>query len=75
MKNKLLLSSALISGLALSSAAMADATIKGSMTLSYKAASNVGSTAGADGYGRETQIDVRNSGELSNGMKYAADSH
>jgi len=72
MKNKLLLSSALISGLALSGAAMADATIKGSMTLSYKAASNVGQTAGADGYGRETQIDVRNSGELSNGMKYAA---
>jgi len=72
MKNKLLLSSALISGLALSGAAMADATIKGSMTLSYKAASNVGNTAGADGYGRETQIDVRNSGELSNGMKYAA---
>jgi len=72
MKNKLLLSSALVSGLALSSVAMADATIKGSMTLSYKAASNVGQTAGADGYGRETQIDVRNSGELSNGMKYAA---
>lgn len=72
MKNKLLLSSALISGLALSGAAMADATIKGSMTLSYKSVSNVGNTAGADGYGRETQIDVRNSGELSNGMKYAA---
>ena len=72
MKNKLLLSSALISGLALSGAAMADATIKGSMTLSYKSVSNVGNTAGADGYGRETQIDLRNSGELSNGMKYAA---
>jgi len=73
MKNKLLLSSALVSGLAIAgSTAFADTTIKGGMTLAYKAVSNTAAGTSASGYGRETQIDVKNSGELSNGMKYAA---
>lgn len=71
MKNKLMLTTAL-AGLALSTSAFAETTIKGSMTLSYGAASGTTAAKSNSGMGRETQIDIRNSGALNNGMKYEA---
>jgi len=71
MKNKLMLTTAL-AGLALGTSAFAETTIKGSMTLSYGAASGTTAAASNSGYGRETQIDIRNSGDLNNGLGYQA---
>jgi predicted porin len=71
MKNKLMLTTAL-AGLALSTSAFAETKITGSMTLTYGAASGPTAAESNSGYGRETQIDIRNSGDLNNGMKYEA---
>ena len=74
MKNKLLLSSALVGSLAITGLASAQTTISGSLDLSYKTISNSGNiTKQTDaGFGRETQINIANKGKLSNGMDYAA---
>jgi hypothetical protein len=74
MKNKLLLSSALVGSLAITGIASAQTTISGSLDLSYKTISNEGSfTKRTDaGFGREAQINVQNKGKLSNGLDYAA---
>ena len=74
MKNKLLLSSALVGSLAITGVASAQTTITGSLDLSYKTISNAGSiTKQTDaGFGRESQINIANKGKLSNGMDYAA---
>ena len=74
MKNKLLLSSALVGSLAITGVASAQTTITGSLDLSYKTISNSGSiTKETDaGFGRESQINIANKGKLSNGMNYAA---
>lgn len=74
MKNKLLLSSALVGSLAITGVASAQTTITGSLDLSYKTISNTGSiTKQTDaGFGRESQINIANKGKLSNGMDYAA---
>ena len=74
MKNKLLLSSALVGSLAITGVASAQTTITGSLDLSYKTISNAGSiTKQTDaGFGREAQINIANKGKLSNGMDYAA---
>jgi len=74
MKNKLLLSSALVGSLAIAGIASAQTTISGSLDLSYKTISNEGSfTKRTDaGFGREAQINVQNKGKLSNGLDYAA---
>jgi hypothetical protein len=74
MKNKLLLSSALIGGLMVGGSAIAQTTISGDLVIAYKAQS-YDASAGADskrGFGRESQINVQNKGKLSNGMNYAA---
>jgi hypothetical protein len=72
MKNKLLLTTAL-AGLALSTSAFAETKITGGMTLSYAGISSATNTASSThGMGREVQIDIRNSGDLNNGWKYAA---
>ena len=71
MKNKLLLTSALVGVLA-SSAAVAETKISGNMTLGYKAMSNTTVAGSSDGFGRETQINVTKTGDLNNGLKYAA---
>jgi hypothetical protein len=77
MKNKLLLTSAL-TGLALAgaTASNAETKISGGMTLTYAGitSSETASTATRtkDGLGREVQLDIRNSGDLNNGWKYAA---
>ena len=74
MKNKLLLSSALVGSLAITGLASAQTTISGSLDLSYKTISNAGNvTKQTDaGFGRESQINIANKGKLSNGMDYAA---
>jgi len=74
MKNKLLLSSALVGSLAITGLASAQTTISGSLDLSYKTISNSGTiTKQTDaGFGRESQINIANKGKLSNGMDYAA---
>ena len=74
MKNKLLLSSALVGSLAITGVASAQTTISGSLDLSYKTISNAGAiTKQTDsGFGRESQINIANKGKLSNGMDYAA---
>jgi len=75
MKNKLLITSALVTMVA-SGAALAETKVSGGMTLAYKAisnfdgASNTGSSL--EGFGRETQINVTKTGDLNNGLKYAA---
>jgi len=75
MKNKLLITSALVTMVA-SGAAFAETKISGAMTLGYKAISNDAgsSTTGTskEGFGRETQINVSKTGDLNNGLKYAA---
>ena len=73
MKNKLLLTSALVSGLvAFGATAQAETKITGDYKLSYKMASGKdAATAGEQGFGRETQINVSKSGELNNGLAYA----
>ena len=76
MKNKLLLSSALVGTLVSGSAAVAQTTITGSLDLTYTnvtsrtVAGNVGGTY--RGMGRESQVNIQNKGKLNNGMDYAA---
>jgi hypothetical protein len=67
MKNKLLLSTALISGLISGSAAMAQTTVTGSLALEYRAQSFDGANSGLStrGFGRESQINVQNKGKLN----------
>jgi len=84
MKNKLLLSTALVGGLALTGVAHAQTTITGNMNLSYKSATNdngvnnTNVTAGNrtnatdSSFGRETQINLANKGKLNNGIDYVA---
>ena len=74
MKNKLLLSSALISGLMVGGSAIAQTSITGDLAIAYKAQSYdlTGGLASKRGFGRETQVNVANKGKLSNGMNYAA---
>ncbi len=72
MKNKLLLSSALVGSLVASSISFAETKITGSLDLSYTARSASAGIDSDNGFGRETQINVSNSGDLNNGMKYAA---
>jgi len=74
MKNKLLLSSALIGGLMVGGSAIAQTTISGDLVIAYKAQSYDASAGVASkrGFGRESQINVQNKGKLSNGMNYAA---
>jgi len=72
MKNKLLLTSALVSGLVAFGTAQAETKITGDYKLSYKAMSGKNAaTAGVQGFGRETQINVSKSGELDNGIAYS----
>jgi len=72
MKNKLLLSSALVGSLVASSISFAETKITGSMDLSYTARSSDTTKSSDNGFGRETQINISNSGELSNGLGYSA---
>jgi hypothetical protein len=78
MKNKLLLSSALLGSLVIGSAAYSQTTITGNLSLSYKSISEhgltdaIGTHTSARAFGRESQINIQNRGKLNNGMDYAA---
>lgn len=72
MKNKLLVSSALVSGMILSGSAIAQTTITGSLDLSFRAVERTTAGSSAQGFGREAQINVQNKGTLNNGLQYAA---
>jgi hypothetical protein len=73
---KLLLTSALVGSLVSGiSAANAATTVSGNLAISYVATSNdtSGATSGShNGFGNESQINLSASGDLNNGMKYAA---
>ena len=71
MKNKLLVSTAL-GAVMLSGAVNAETKITGQLDINYSAASSNVSATSTNGWGRESQLNVSNSGDLSNGMKYAA---
>ena len=71
MKNKLLVSTAL-GAVMLSGAVNAETKITGSLDINYSATSSSTAASSTNGWGRESQINVSNSGDLSNGMKYAA---
>jgi len=71
MKNKLLITTA-ISTIALSSFAVAETKITGQLDISYNAFSGETAAKSDEGFGRESQINVSKSGDLNNGMKYAA---
>lgn len=78
MKNKLLLSSALLGSLVIGSAAYSQTTVTGNLSLSYKSLSehgttdDIGTATSTRAFGRESQINVQNKGKLNNGMDYAA---
>ena len=75
MKNKLLMTTALIGSVALAGAAHADSKISGSTEVTFNASSVKSSTAALDGQasgrgtGAETNISYSGSKELDNGMK------
>ena len=71
MKNKLLVSTAL-GAVMLSGAVNAETKITGSLDINYSAESSSTALDSTSGWGRESQINVSNSGDLSNGMTYAA---
>jgi hypothetical protein len=74
MKNKLLLSTALVGGLIAGSAAIAQTSVTGVMALNYRAQSFDGANSGLStrGFGRETQVNIQSKGKLNNGLDYAA---
>jgi len=78
MKNKLITRSALAGSLMLlgvSSVANAQTTVTGNLTLSYKAIGNERTSdkhLNQRGFGKESQINLRNAGKLNNGLDYVA---
>jgi len=76
MKNKLLLSTALIGSMVAGELAIAQTTVTGNLALNYRAQENKtaagGSLGSTRGFGRETQLNIQNKGKLNNGMDYAA---
>ena len=76
MKNKLLLSTALIGSMVAGELAIAQTTVTGNLALNYRAQENktaaAGSLGSTRGFGRETQLNIQNKGKLNNGMDYAA---
>ena len=76
MKNKLLLSTALIGSMVAGELAIAQTTVTGNLALNYRAQENKtvagGSIGSTRGFGRETQLNIQNKGKLNNGMDYAA---
>ena len=74
MKNKLLISSALVSGLMVGgTVANAQTSITGDLAVAYRALAFTGSGHNSrQGIGRESQLNIQNKGKLNNGMDYAA---
>jgi len=76
MKNKLLLSTALIGSMVAADLALAQTTVTGNLAVNYRAqerkVATTGSLTSTRGFGRETQLNIQNKGKLNNGMDYAA---
>jgi hypothetical protein len=73
MKNKLLLSSALLGSLVIGSFAQAQTTVTGGLIIAHKTQSDMATQAASTrSMGRESQINIQNKGKLNNGMDYAA---
>lgn len=77
MKNKLLLSSALVSGMIVGGSAIAQTSyntdgVTGSLDLHYRSQSNSTAIFSNDQMGRETQLNMGKSGKLNNGWDYRA---
>lgn len=72
MKNKLLITTALASSLVAGSA-IAQTTITGSLTASYKSVQGKNQSGNGNSFGKESQINVQNKGKLNiGGLSYAA---
>ena len=72
MKNKLLVTTALVGGL-LTGSSFAQTTVTGDLALTYNALSKkIAGGASNRGMGRESQLNIQNKGKLNNGMDYAA---
>ena len=76
MKNKLLLSTALIGSMVAADLALAQTTVTGNLAVNYRAQERkvaaTGNLTSVRGFGRETQLNIQNKGKLNNGMDYAA---
>ena len=72
MNKKLLLSTALVSGMITGSSAIAQTTVSGSLDLHYRAHKNSVALQSHEGMGRETQLNISNKGKLNNGWDYLA---
>jgi hypothetical protein len=72
MNKKLLLSTALVSGMITGSSAIAQTTVSGSLDLHYRAHKNSIALQSHEGMGRETQLNISNKGKLNNGWDYLA---
>jgi hypothetical protein len=72
MNKKLLLSTALVSGMITGSSAIAQTTVSGSLDLHYRAHKNSVAQQSNEGMGRETQLNIANKGKLNNGWDYLA---
>ena len=72
MNKKLLLSTALVSGMITGSSAIAQTTVSGSLDLHYRAHKNSIALQSNEGMGRETQLNISNKGKLNNGWDYLA---
>ena len=74
MKNKLLLSSALVGSMISAGSAIAQTTVSGSLDLHYRAQKHDlnGGFNSNEGFGRETQLNIANKGKLNNGWDYLA---
>ena len=77
MKNKLLLSSALVGGMIVGGSAIAQTSynsegVSGSLDMHYRTQSNSANIFSNDQMGRETQLNMGKSGKLNNGWDYRA---
>ena len=72
MNKKLLLSTALVSGMITGSSAIAQTSVSGSLDLHYRAHKNSVDLQSHEGMGRETQLNIANKGKLNNGWDYLA---
>jgi hypothetical protein len=77
MKNKLLLSSALVSGMIVGGSAIAQTSynsegVTGSLDIHYRTQSNSTAVYSNDQMGREAQLNMGKSGKLNNGWDYRA---
>jgi len=72
MKNKLLVTTALVGGL-LTGSSFAQTTVTGDLALTYNALNKkIAGGLSTRGVGRESQLNIQNKGKLNKGMDYAA---